>query len=255
MTDDPQPRPGRETIRIPRPGESSPPPATPAGGPSSGGGDLTNELIATDQWTDDQVAAAGIPVHDVPLVSVGGGLGSFVMADLLRISGMPPSTMHVLGQAERPWDTYNYLASVSQVPERERLRSDAGSTADNIWGFPSYAVREAFAARSLTGFIAPLFQVLVEPFFTDYYTPKAGQVYRGLQREADRIGWWDMVTRGQVRMTRRRIGGGYFTILTPPEGTSATKRVAYRSRFVHSAVGYPGAKFLPDLQEYRQRYE
>ncbi len=259
MNDDPQPRTGRETIRLPRPGEPPPssaapppPPATPAG--ASGGGDLTDELLATDVWTDEQVAAAGIPAHDVPLLSVGGGLGSFVMADLLRISGMPPSSMHILGQAERPWDTYNYLASVSQVPERERLRSDAGSTADNIWGFPSYAVREAFAARSLSGFIAPLFQVLVEPFFTDYYTPKAGQVYRGLQREADRIGWWGMVTRGQVRMTRRRVGGGYFTILTRPEGTSATKRVAYRSRFVHSAVGYPGAKFLPDLQEYRQRH-
>jgi hypothetical protein len=30
--------------------------------------------------------------------------------------------------------------------------------------------------------------------------------------------------------------------------------VAYRSRFVHLGVGYPGLKFLPDLQEYRSRY-
>jgi hypothetical protein len=27
----------------------------------------------------------------------------------------------------------------------------------------------------------------------------------------------------------------------------------YRSRFVHLAVGYPGLRFLPDLQEYRTR--
>jgi hypothetical protein len=55
-------------------------------------------------------------------------------------------------------------------------------------------------------------------------------------------------------MVRRRAGGGYFTILTPPPGTSPTKRVAYRSSFVHLAVGYPGLKFLPDLQEYRARH-
>lgn len=34
-------------------------------------------------------------------------------------------------------------------------------------------------------------------------------------------------------------------------GTTATTRVAYRSRFVHIAVGYPGLKFLPDLQTFR----
>jgi hypothetical protein len=56
-------------------------------------------------------------------------------------------------------------------------------------------------------------------------------------------------------MTRKRVGGGYFTILTPPAGTTATKRVAYRSTYVHLAVGYPGLRFLPDLQEYRQRHE
>jgi len=201
------------------------------------------------------VAGAGIPVVDVPLVSVGAGIGSFVLADFLRIGGLPQSHLRALGQAKTPWENYEYLATVSQIPRGERLRSDAGSTPDNIWGFPSYAVREAFSARKLTDFIAPLFQVLTEPIFTDYYTPKAGQVYETMEKEADRIGWWNMVDRGQVRMTRKRIGGGYFTIFTPPEGTSATKRIAYRSRFVHSAVGYPGVKFLPDLQEYRQKHK
>ena len=80
-------------------------------------------------------------------------------------------------------------------------------------------------------------------------------MFEGLQREADRIDWWSLPVKGHVRMVRRRHGGGYFSILTPPEGTSATKRVAYRSRFVHLAVGYPGLKFLPDLQAYRQRYQ
>ena len=63
-----------------------------------------------------------------------------------------------------------------------------------------------------------------------------------------------MLAKGLVRMVRRRYGGGYFTILTPPEGATATKRVAFRSQFVHVAVGYPGLKFLPELQEYRTQH-
>jgi hypothetical protein len=71
----------------------------------------------------------------------------------------------------------------------------------------------------------------------------------------NRINYRAMFRKGSVRMVRRRHGAGYFTILTPPDGTSPTKRVAFRSRFVHLAVGYPGLRFLPDLQEYRTRYK
>jgi hypothetical protein len=142
---------------------------------------------------------------------------------------------------------------VSQVPPAERLRSDSGSCPDNIWGFPSYAVREAFAAKGLIKFLDPLWNVFSEPILTNYFTPRAGQVFKGIASEADRIGWWPMVEHGQVRMTRRRQGGGYFTILTPPPGTTDTKRIAYKSQFVHVAIGYPGLRYLPDLQEYRQR--
>jgi hypothetical protein len=76
-----------------------------------------------------------------------------------------------------------------------------------------------------------------------------------MEREAHRISYFDMCVKGQVRMVRRRYGGGYFTILTPPQGTTPTKRIAYRSTYVHLGVGYPGVKFLPDLQEYRTKYE
>ena len=43
-------------------------------------------------------------------------------------------------------------------------------------------------------------------------------------------------------------------MLTPPQGASATKRVAFRSQFVHVAVGYPGLKYLPELQRYRTEH-
>jgi hypothetical protein len=234
-----------DTIRLP--GLSVAPDPVPG---ANRPGDLTPELIATDWWSDDAVAHAGIPVVDVPFVSVGGGIGSFVTVDYLRICGVPTSAIRVLTQLESPWESYEYLTRVSQIPRTERLRSDSASCPDNIWGFPSYAVREALATKSPR----PLWQVLVEPILDDYYTPKAGQAFESMEREHDRISYADTVVKGQVRMVRRRVGGGYFTILTPAEGTSPTRRVAYRSRFVHIAVGYPGLKFLPDLMSYREAH-
>jgi hypothetical protein len=221
--------------------------------PRLAAGDLTETLLTTPFWSDQMVAEAGIPIIDVPIVTLGGGMGSFVFVDYLRIAGVPQNRIRVLSAIEKPWVTYQHLTTVSQIPPGERLRSDSGSCPDNIWGFPSYAVREAFGAKSLQKFLDPLWNVFTEPILCNYFTPRAGQVFKGMQSEADRIGWWSMVDRGQVRMVRRRHGGGYFTILTPPAGASATKRVAYRSQFVHVAVGYPGLRFLPDLQEYRTR--
>ena len=215
--------------------------------PASGGGDLTEALLECDVWTDAMLQSAGIPVVDVPFVTIGGGIGSFVTCDYLRIAGVPTSQIRVLSALDRPWQTYEYLTRVSQIPRSERLRSDSASRPDNIWGFPSYAVSEALATRRL----GSLWQVLVEPVFADYWTPKAGHVFEALEREARRISYFDMLTKSIVRVVRRRDGGGYFSVATPMDGGSGSKRVAYRSQFVHIAVGYPGLRFLPDLQEYR----
>jgi len=216
---------------------------------ATGDGDLTDEMIATDEWTDALVARAGIPIVDVPFVSVGGGFGSFAMVDYLRVAGVPIHRIRVLGDSREPWTTYEYLTRNSQIPRHERLRSDSGSVLDNVWGFPSYAVREAWADRSLS----PLWNVLVEPHLgRDYYTPRAGQAFESVRRETARIGWDEMVETGVVRMVRKRRDGGYFALHTPAEGP---KRVAYRCDFLHLAVGYPGVKFLDDLQAYRDRYQ
>jgi hypothetical protein len=224
----------------------------PAGAPPyRGGGDLTPELLESNVWTDELVSTAGIPIVDVPFVTVGGGIGSFVTVDYLRIAGVPSRDIRVLTNLDVPWQTYEHLTRVSQIPGDERLRSDSASTPDNIWGFPSYALREAFAGRTLRQVVAPLWQVATEPILTNYYTPRAGDVFRALQREFDRIGFADMQVHGTVRMVRRRRGGGYFTVLMPPKDAGRRLRVAYRSRFVHLAVGYPGLKYLPDLQAYR----
>ena len=112
-------------------------------------GDLTDDLLRTDWWTDAMLARADIPVVDIPFVSIGGGIGSFVTVDYLRICGVPTSAIRVFTQLDTPWESYEYLTRVSQIPRGERLRSDSASCPDNIWGFPSYALREAMATRSL----------------------------------------------------------------------------------------------------------
>lgn len=220
----------------------------------SGDGDLSDELISADVWTDHQVAVSGIPIVDVPFVTIGAGIGSFVTFDYLRIAGVDKADIRVLGINDTPWSTYEYLTRNSQIPRKERLRSDSASTPDNIWGFPSYAVREAIAAKGLKATFAPLWNVLTEPILANYYTPRAGHAFESMERETARVGYFDCLDKGLVRMVRRREGGGYFTVLTPPAGTSPTARIIYKSRWVHIAVGYPGLKFLDDLQAYRDRH-
>jgi hypothetical protein len=219
--------------------------------PGEGVGDLTPELLETPVWTESMLASAGIPIIDVPFVTVGGGMGSFVMVDYLKIAGIPADQIKVLTNINFAWQTYEYLTRVSQIPDQSRIRSDSSSRPDNIWGFPSYALQEAWQDKTL----AHLAHVLIEPMFADYWTPRRSTVFKSLERESKRIGYEKLIARGAVRMVRRRFGGGYFTILTPDKGASPTKRVAYRSRFVHIAVGYPGLRYLPDLQEFREKYQ
>lgn len=211
-------------------------------------------LMASDIWTDEMVAMAGVPIRDSEFVSIGGGIGSFVMTDYLRICGMEPQRIKVLTQLTHPWETYEYLARASQLTDEDRIRSDSASRPDCIWGFPSFALSEAVRAKSLRGFLSPIFQILTEPVFTDYYTPKLGQVLKMLQREAARISYAQLVEPGFVPVVRRRSGGGYFALLSPGDGASRGGQTAIRSRFVHLAVGYPGLRFLPDLQDYRSRF-
>jgi len=226
-------------------------PAPAEGGAPPGSGDLTDELLTSDQWTDAMLQAAGIPVADVPLVSIGGGIGSFVTVDYLRIAGTATNRIAVLSNLDFPWQTYEYLTRVSQIPRPERIRSDSASRPDNIWGFPSYALTEAFQE----GKWGELWHVFVEPMWADFYTPKAGRVFAGLERESKRIGWDQMLVKGQVRMVRKRQGGGYFVILTPKAGLTPTKRVAYRAEYVHLAVGYPGLRYLKELQDFRTEHK
>src|ERR1700733_15071646 len=114
----------------------------------AGRGDLAPELLEAPVLTEAMLASAGIPIIDVPFVTVGGGMGSFVMVDYLRIAGVPTSALRVLSNIDHPFQTYEYLTRVSQIPRKERIRSDSSSRPDNIWGFPSYAVSEALRDKT-----------------------------------------------------------------------------------------------------------
>ena len=209
--------------------------------------ELPTLLRASSNWTDQMVTAAAIPVHDMPIVTIGGGIGSFVMADYLRIAGgLPTSDIQVLSNLGHPWQTYQRLAIASQIGPDDRIRSDAASRPDNIWGFPSYALSEA--ARNRT--IVPLLQVLLEPVFSDFYTPRLRMVLESLEREARRIRYWDMLQVGDVELVRKRVEGGYFVVFAGSDRGEPVRRVV-RCRDVHLAVGYAGLRFLPELQEFR----
>ena len=131
-----------------------------------------------------------------------------------------------------------------------RLRLDARTTSG-----ASPATRSARpGARSKT--LAPLVE---RPHRADLrrLLDARGPVRSSRPRaRGDRIGYHDMLGQGPgahgAPAPRRRL-------LHDPHaagGHRATKRVAYRSRtYVHLAVGYPGLKFLPDLQEYRQNHD
>jgi hypothetical protein len=213
--------------------------------------DVPERLVTRSTWTDADVAGAGIPVLDVPLVSVGGGLGSLALADMLRMAGVPAARLGVVTTAGDPAESYRYLARNSQIDAHDRLRSDAGSVIDNIWGFPSYAWREAWADRR----VAPLATVATEPLVAEYFTPRAGQVYDSVDRETARIDWADLIHGGLARVVRRRDPGGWFVLVVPVAGEErgplAGSARVLRCAHVHLAVGYPGVRLLSDLQAFR----
>lgn len=214
---------------------------------------LARLLRTPGPWRDEIVAAA-LRLDDAPVAAVGGGMGSFAMVDFLRIAGgLATSDIRVLSDLDVPWRTYEALASASQVKRDQRIRSDAASRPDNIWGFPSYAVAETLRTRSPL----PLLNVLVEPVLADYYTPVLRDVLDSMQREAIRIGWAGMLRRGEVRALRPRQGGGYFAVLDPASSAATgdgTGAVAVRSRDLVISVGYPGLRFLPELRRFRAAY-
>ncbi len=198
--------------------------------------------------------ATGLPVDESDYLAIGAGLGSFVWADLLRISGVRADKIVALGLEAEPYARYKRLCLNSQIPLYERLRSNSDSCPDNIWGWPSYALREAWgdlAKGQINSAFKYLWQVFAEPTFAETYTPRAGNVFDSIDREAKRIAWNQIYRYGRVRGIRKTDDGRYCVAYSRGPGNYAF----LVSRYLHLATGYPAIQFLPDLQAYREKYQ
>lgn len=201
---------------------------------------VTHLPAGSQQSPDD------LEIQHVPIVSIGGGLGSFALVDRLRIGGVAADDIRIVSLARRPDQAFTDACRNSGMGPKDRLRSDSSARIDNIWGFPGYAARESRANRSP----APLLRSLVEPVLAQPYTPTVGLVRQAIDREADRIGWDAMLIRGNALRVLRNPDGGYVVIVR----RRGRKDLALECEYVHLAVGPAGPEITPQTAAYRQQH-
>ncbi|PNW27266.1 UNVERIFIED_CONTAM: hypothetical protein BEN50_03275 [Euhalothece sp. KZN 001] len=199
----------------------------------------------------------GLQVEEAEYAALGGGLGSFTWVDTLRISGVSATKIRVLGAdpSKKPYGRYLRLCRNSQIPPHERLRSGSDSTPDNIWAWPGYAWREAWQELKKGHFnntMRLLWQVFSEPILANTYTPKSGNVFASIDREATRIDWEAMFQSGRILKIRKTGDGRYAIAYSRPSDQHQENRFLV-ARYVQLALGYPAIKFLPDLLKYREK--
>ncbi len=193
-------------------------------------------------------------ILETTYLTIGGGIGSFAWVDHLRICGVPAEQIVVLGTEAKPTGRYERLARNSQIPAHERLRSNGEACPDNIWGWPTYGMREIWHSLSqgqLGHALRIAVQIFGEPVLTETYTPRAGVVFDAVGREARRIDWEQIRRSGWAQVLRKTNDGRYVVVYSRVNSRGERKQQAIVARYVHLAMGYPGIQILPDLQEYR----
>lgn len=210
-----------------------------------------------------ELANSGKVAGECNFLAIGGGIGSFVWVDHLRIYGVPASDIRVIGLSpdKRPYAKWGRLCRNSQIPDHERIRSNSISVPDNIWGFPGYASRETMRElkRGNLGGLKYVLQVFGEPNITESYTPRTGDVYRSFDVEARRIGWESMWLYGQVVGIRKTDDERFVVAYRVPSQFAPDLPPEQRERFfvaryIQIATGYPASNYLPDLQEFRSAH-
>ncbi|MCY6494431.1 FHA domain-containing protein [Leptolyngbya sp. GGD] len=212
-------------------------------------------LFAADRVSVSALHASGYPVDEIDYAAIGGGMGSFVWVDTLRIAGVKPEQIAVLSIQEKPYKRYETLLRNCQIPRYKRIRSGSDSCPDNIWGWPGYALRDACRSVStgqLGAALGFLWQVFSEPVLADTYTPRARDVFDAMDREATRISWDRMWRYGSVRSIRKTEDGRYVIAYSATRPPGAPNYRFLIARYVHLCTGYPALKLLPDLQNYRE---
>ena len=223
----------------------------------AGRGIVAEDVLAQRVVSEEQLRQNGIDVQTATFAAAGGGMGSFVWADLLRVSGVPAEQLAVVATEAVPYARYQRLCLNSQIPLHERLRSNSDSCPDNVWGFPAYATRELWRTLrdgdlGLAGRIA--WQIFGEPALSQTYTPRSGDVFRAIDREAERIGWPRMLRFGRIRAVRQSAEGRLLIIASASD-EQQRRHVAVAAPFLHLAIGYPAIQLLPDLAAYREAHD
>ncbi|MEM6869031.1 MAG: FHA domain-containing protein, partial [Cyanobacteria bacterium P01_C01_bin.121] len=242
-----------------QPGFANPPTPPAAPQPASAERASTQHRFPPASFRDSQVVSVQSLVQDghftpgqdeVAYAALGAGLGSYIWVDYLRIAGVKPHQIIALGTQDKPYAKYKQLCLNSQIPLHERLRSNSDSCPDNIWGWPSYAIREAWRAfqkGQVSQAVGFMWQVFGEPTLVETYTPRADNVFDSIDREAQRIGWPDIYRYGSIRAVRKTDDGRYAIAYSKGKG-----QYGYIvAKYVHLATGYPGIRFLKHLQVYR----
>lgn len=216
----------------------------------------------------NDIRASGHLLRECDFLAVGAGIGSFIWIDFLRCFGVPKGSIITVGVHQwdpsdpndlpRPYANYRRLCANSQIPDHERLRSNSISTPDNIWGFPGYASRETWKELKQFKFsgLKYIFQVFGEPGTAETYTPRSGDVFTSMDREARRIGWPDMCLGGQVLSLRKTDDGRYAAAVRLQEqhARDGVREKIIVARYVHIATGYPAYRAEDDIQKFNHRY-
>jgi pSer/pThr/pTyr-binding forkhead associated (FHA) protein len=215
--------------------------------------EFDNEIVSVPA-----LSAMGLVTSDIDYLTLGGGIGSFVWVDHLRVFGVDADKVRAIGVDPVPYGKYERLCRYSQIPVHERLRSNSLSTPDNIWGFPGYASRESWRElrKGNIGGLKYVMQVFGEPALAESYTPQAGDVFSSMDREAERIGWDKIWMAGRIIRVRKTDDGRFAVAYRVPADLAKSgprNRIAV-ARHLHIAMGYPASRYLDDLQEFKRRH-
>ena len=240
-------------------GEQAPPPVQRDADATRDG--FPGRLFADTTVSFKRISDSGHLAGETTYLAIGGGLGSFVWVDHLRVFGVAANDIRVLGLAaeRQPYAKYARLCRNSQIPDHERLRSNSISAPDNVWGFPGYASRETFndLKRGKIGGFKHVLQVFGEPAIAESYTPRTRDLFSSLDRESKRIGWDGMWVAARVLAIRKTDDGRYAVAYRTPNptggvGINQQRDRVFVARYLHLATGYPAHNYLRDLQIFRQ---
>jgi hypothetical protein len=188
---------------------------------------------------------------------VGGGIGSFIFFHNLRNRGVSHHQILTVGPNLRAYAKFKVFCNNSQIDDNTRLRSDSSATPDNLWGIPGFAVREiinSIADNRFKNALKITWQIFSETLFSEPYTPKAGDVFKYIDSEAVRINWAESFKKGFVLSIRKTTDLRYVVLVRFLSNDNVYEDGLVVTNFVHLSTGNWNAKYLPEVERYRQDY-